>query len=707
MAFPPLDFTGNSRVEQRALGDQIVAASNGALFLFETGGAGNYTLDRVSIVYPPTSIAATPQPTFLWSTRRNLGIAYFDNKGKTNGITYNTSLSFPTYSEDVSFNPELPYINAKVYHIPPIWAYSYQFYLTKEQTQFLFWISTCLYDSEFVYFDISNLRQQQTQFPTTASVLSWSFNDGDRLRLIRNQNTNVYYNIAFDTLIEGIVTDPIINNVQTTDITVVKIKRQGSFNQSNAFYSQPNFFEIQLYRDAQQTPSALNQTYYEFGQQYPIINPATNQRVHGGMVRDQFINQSLFVSPAEFNFFNGDVYLKKRTSPIILNTTAGYASYVYNVVDRNISDNYTSAVNSIDGRPNIIDEFTKRAYYSSFVRFGQAYIPNTNINGIPRFYPLNFDEYDYTFGDIMRFKTRDKFIRVFQKLKVGMVPLFQQMVKNPGSENLVVSDKLLNPIQYYQGDVGIGDNPESLASFNFADFFTSNIKGTICRASQDGITFLSVDNKINSWANTNVGDPNGRFMIGAFDQRLSNYILHLTPTILNTQSTIVYDQEIGNFETFLTMYPEMMVTIGVNLISFKDGVLYVHNNCPYNTWFQGVTNQSLISPVFNDNPYQKKTFLAISEVASQVWKVTTMYTDLNSYGNTKQESNLVNSDFAQLEGSFEATILRDKNSPGGVLTGDTMKGKLLIPTFYIAEPEDLVSLNIVSLKYIDSPLTNR
>jgi hypothetical protein len=60
-----------------------------------------------------------------------------------------------------------------------------------------------------------------------------------------------------------------------------------------------------------------------------------------------------------------------------------------------------------------------------------------------------------------------------------------------------------------------------------------------------------------------------------------------------------------------------------------------------------------------------------------------------------------------LEGSFEATILRDKNSPGGVLSGDTMKGKFLIPTYYIAEPANLVALNIVSLKYIDSPLTTR
>jgi hypothetical protein len=70
-------------------------------------------------------------------------------------------------------------------------------------------------------------------------------------------------------------------------------------------------------------------------------------------------------------------------------------------------------------------------------------------------------------------------------------------------------------------------------------------------------------------------------------------------------------------------------------------------------------------------------------------------------------SNLIPSDFAQLEGSFEATILRDQNSPGGLFNGDTMKGKILGATFISQNTSSLISLNLLSLKYINSPLNNR
>jgi len=661
-----------------------------------------YFNSRIVIVYPNSSITDNPQATFLFNTERNIGIAYFDKKGKTNGILWNQSISTPSYTEDNAGKLLLPYFNVKVYHRPPLWAHSFQFYFTKESTQFLYWYAKAnTADPNYLFFDLSFLKLQQEIFPTTATVCSWSFQEGDRFRAIKNLTKAPYqvYADTYDTAIIGIVTDPLIAGQQVTGKTFIKIPKKGAFDNPNSF-NQSDYYMIQLYRTSQPNNEII---YYEFGEQYYVSNPTTSDRSHNGMVASQDFTAGI---PAEFNFYNGDVYFRQRS--VVTATVPGLAAtFNYFPLDRNVTDNYISAVNSISGRPNIIDKNAKEAYYSTLVRFGQPYQPNSNTNNLNRFYFDDFDQYDYTYGDIMRFKIRDRFMRVFQKLKVGMVPLYQQMVKNLDSENLVISDKLLNPVQYYQGDVGIGDNPESLASFNYADFFTSNIKGAICRASQDGVEFISATNKVNSWANAQVGDLSGRSMISTFDQRLGNYILSLGPSANNSEVTIVYDQEIGNFETFLTMYPEMMVTLGTTLISFRYGVVYVHNNAPYNTWYGAPTADSSITPVFNENPYQKKTFLAVSEISSTLWDVPTMETDLNSYGTTKQTTNLVDSDFAQLEGSYEATILRDVNSQGGILGGDTMKGKYIIPTFRKISPSTLVVLNIVSLKYIDSPLTNR
>jgi|GEM_PF-3109708 len=662
-----------------------------------------YKFDSIDITAPSFTQDYNSTPTFLFSTSRKIGIAYFDNKGKTNGILYNGGIKFPAYAENAGHTSVLlPYINTKVFHQPPTWAYSYGFYLTKESTQFLFWETIGQKeDTDFYYFNITNLVEYQKSSPTVTAVLSYTFQDGDRLRLIKKISTNTIYNETYNTAIEGQVVDPAgISPVGT----YIKIKKSTPFTGISGLVGS-DAYVIQLLRPSQPQPNGINEVYYEFGQQYPVGNPGLSSRYHIGMVASQNLETN---APAEFNFYQGDVYFRFRS--YAFTNLSGRSVGIFPALDRNFVDNYISASNSIDGRSNIIDINARKAYYSTLVRFSEAYQPNTNINGTNRFYPNNFDEYDYSYGDIMRFKVRDRFVRVFQKLKVGQVPLYNQILKEQNKESLVVTDRLLNPIQYYIGDVGIGDNSESLASYNFADYFTSNIKGVICRVSQDGVKFISIDRSIDSWAWKQVSARSGNYKIyGCFDQILGNYIMALEAVAgTNPQPayTLLYGENENSFDTFLSYHPEMMANLGVLFISFKDGQLYTHDSSVYNN-FYGAQYDSSITFVFNEAPLDKKTFLAVGEVASQVWDVPEIITDLNSYGTTKMQSNLVDSDFAELEGSFEATILKDQNSIGGLIEGDTMKGKVITMKFRAKDPTSLVSLNLLSLKYINSPLNNR
>lgn len=664
-----------------------------------------YVYNSTTIVAPVNSSINASVPTFLFSTERRIAIAYFDSKGKTNGILYDAKLTFPAYAENGSQEVLLPYINTKIFHTPPIWAYSYNFYLTKEPTQFIFWETVDVNTTEagYIYFNVSNFEINQKKYPTTINVLSYNFQDGDRLRLIRNDTSNVVFNDTYDVAIEGQITDPKIDGVDAVG-TYIKIKSFAPF--SSVDYSS-KYFVIQIYRPEQQAPNNENAVFYEFGQQYAILNPTLPTRVHAGMVSDQDL---LTNTPAEFNFYEGDVYFRSRAiamSETGIGAISETGIGVFNVLDRNFVDNYISAVNSIDGRPNVIDVNAKRSYYSALVRFGGAFQPNTNINNFNRFFPNDFEQYDYAFGDIMRFKVRDRYVRVFQKFKVGQVPLYHQILTDNNRQNLVVTDRLLNPIQYYVGDIGIGNNSESLASYNFADYFTTNVKGIIGRVSNDGVQFLSILYKVNSWATQQLPKRTGDYKVyGAFDQRLGNYTIALEATDTEPAYTIVYDEENNSFEGFLSFYPEMMTTLGVLFIAFKDGNLYTHDSTTYNNFF-GVQYSSYIETVFNKMPLDKKTFLSLTEVASEVWEVPEAKTDLNSYGTVKMETNLVDDDFAELEGSFEASFLRDKNSNGGLINGDTMKGKYMTIIFRKELPTTLVSLNIVSLKYINSPLNNR
>lgn len=502
------------------------------------------------IITPPTSTTANNSiATWKWSSERTIARGYFDEKGKTNGILYTDKVTFPAYAENGSNQPLVPYINYKINDVPPDWAYSMQFYMNKDKTGYIFWesISVNKSEAEYIYFDVTSFTTNATKKPTTAQVNSYTFQDGDRLRLIRNADVpGIVYADTYDAAIEGLVVDPVINSTPTTG-SFVKIKNVEPFTTAIDISKD---YVIELYRPAQQEAGGVdqNEVYYEFGQQFDIIDPTLSTRRHSGQVTDQEVG----VTPAEYDFYDGDAYFRSRTIAV---SDVGYATF--NAMDRNFVDFYISAVSSIDGRPSIIDTNARRAYYSTLIRHSLAYQANTNENGLNRFYYKNADEYDYSFGAVQRLKVRDRQMRVFQKYKVGSVPLYSSLGKDANGLQVVFqTDKLLNPIDYYIGNVGIGNLKESLQSNNYADYFCDDITGTINRVSNDGVTILSLLYKMNVWANHNLPLRTGNYKVyGAFDRRLNNYIIALEGiicvgvevpdfTIINAEVDVVFSQSV-------------------------------------------------------------------------------------------------------------------------------------------------------------------
>jgi hypothetical protein len=655
---------------------------------------GNYM--ELEITPASSSSNSDSIGTWKWSTSRRIGIVYFDQRGKTNGVLYDGKISFPAYAENGSNQVLLPYINVKVYHQPPDWAYSYQFVITKEPTRYLFWhtVSVNTSETDYIYFEVTNFVTNATKNPTTSTVLSYTFSDGDRMRLIRRMSDQVVYADTYDAPIEGLLVEPTINGVVQTGKRFIKIKKVAPF--SSVDYSS-NYFVIEIYRPSQKIGENENEVFYEFGQQFPILNPTEDTRVHSGSVTNQ---DDTYVTPAETNLYNGDSYFRPRT---IYLTNSGTATF--NIQDRNVVDFYLSEVSSVDGRPSIIEVNAKRQHYGSLIRFGQAYQANTNINGLNAFYADDFEEVDYSLGSVRRFTTRERYLRVFQDYKIGMMPLYSQINKSTSGDVVVQTDKLLNPIQYYAGNFGIGTSPESLVSYNNADYFSDNNRGVYCRVSTDGVTPISILYKINSWATEKLPLRKGNYKIyGGYDPKSNNFISALEATNTDDAYTISFDEETNVFESFLSYHPEMIVTLGTLLITFKNGNLYTHDNESYNT-FYGATYESYVLPVFNDKTLEKKTWLAITEIANTKWDCPLIYSNVNTYGSQRQETNITEGEFATLESSFSAPIKRDVNSRGGKINGATMKGNILAVKFRKQNATNLITLNLISVKFIDSPIS--
>jgi hypothetical protein len=95
------------------------------------------------------------------------------------------------------------------------------------------------------------------------------------------------------------------------------------------------------------------------------------------------------------------------------------------------------------------------------------------------------------------------------------------------------------------------------------------------------------------------------------------------------------------------------------------------------------------------------------ETGNTIWECPIIYTQMDSYGTTKQESELIEADFQTLESEFHASFLRDSNSQGGLVEGDTLKGGYIVIRFEKTNADSFVYLNSATTKFINSPLNNR
>lgn len=677
----------------------LVAAAVGATANELRYDINQNTSGTLEISAPPVSANTNSIATWPFWGQRRLGIVYYDEKGVTNGVLYDANITFPGYAENGTQQVLLPYLNIKIYHVPPDWAYTYQIVFTKDPTQILYIENTAVNktESSFFYFDITNLGLNAQKNPTTAAVVSWTFQDGDRMRLIRRMSDNTVYGTAYDTAIEGIVSDPTINNVVQTGKTFIKIKNAAPFSTLNFDVDVNNYFIIQLYRPSLQEPTDENATFYECGVEFPILNPTESNRVHGGEISNQSED---YVTPAEFDIYNGDVYFRSRNE--VLGQTGIGTFYVQ---DRNFVDFFISAVSNIDGRPQAIDLNAKETFFPALIRNSQFYEPNTNVNGLNRFYAESLLEVDYSFGDIERFRVRARNLRVYQKLRVGVIYLFSKVGKAPtGNEVTVVTDDLLNPVQYYNFEAGIGDLKESLASFNDNDYFASNITGCIYKLTLEGIIPISVIYKVNSWASEYLPKVGGNSKAyGAYDQKLNNYILSLEATETSAAQTIVFSEEENSFESFISLFPESMCTCRNVLTSFKNGGCWTHDDTSYNTFF-GVQYESYLVPIFNLGAGLRKQFMALQEYGNSLWDAPEILTQTFTYGTTNQQSTLVAQEFEQLEGAYATVFKRDQNSPGGKWGGDYLKGTWIKIKLRNQNTANLVTLENVSIRVVNSPL---
>lgn len=567
----------------------------------------------------------------------------------------------------------------------------------------------------------------QSQTSSKAAIIYT--NDGDYFYRQRNVPTLTTYNINNDAMgySNNYATALILENNSSNDITTTNyvIGHQNNQSASLASGSYPNYSDSNVFYNKSSNPltvrirgelsaysssagnttslgvylklndSSNNVTVYNIVPPQPITVPNTNYTVNIDATVTIPANQkaSLIYSNTTgvTNIYIGGAVLRFD----VLNT------FTINIVETSFSDVYNISCNS-NGRAEVIDPNASQTYYSTLFRYSEPFQLGTNINNTNRFYPNNFDEFDKSFGSVVRLRQNGRELRVYQERKVGVTGVYSKFIKNADGENqLVVTDAIItqNNIQYYDFDGGLGNQPSGLVSVGFVDYIPDPIKGILWRLSQDGGQPISTLFKVQTWSGTNFiqysnfsanNYANGGYskIIGVWNNKKdkeSSLLVCLQPIASGySGSTIEFNEKRNAFTTFKDYLPDFMTCAENKLITFKSGNLYIHDSTTYNN-FYGTQYQSAITFVCNEGQNFRKEFCNYGYNSNQIWTAPTIGDVQTSLG---QKSNIVIQDIedtgeSMYVGAFWGDGQYTDPSSGNYLKGiwATVKFSLISNTF--------------------------
>ena len=256
-------------------------------------------------------------------------------------------------------------------------------------------------------------------------------------------------------------------------------------------------------------------------------------------------------------------------------------------------------------------------------------------------------------GSIQKLYAEDTNLIVFQESKVSRALIDKDAIYSAeGGGSITNSNLVIGTIQPYAGEYGISKNPESFAVYGYQKYFSDKNNNVILRLSSNGITEISSYGMIDFFRDTLISIDNNNaqgYVIGGYDVHNSQYVVSMQQNpVLQPNSTKVntlsFDESVKGWVSFFTYKPEQIFSLRNVFYSAKDGGLYKHyvsttpagDNVPRGS-FYGVSNQSSISFIINQNPSNSKSFQTISYEGTSGWQVGSFKSDRTGEMLTEKE----------------------------------------------------------------------
>lgn len=500
----------------------------------------------------------------------------------------------------------------------------------------------------------------------SGSVVSYQFNQGDRIRFIRTGG-----GLLFNGLLDFEVTGQRGNYVIIDYTPLLPELTQGTL--------------VEIY-----TPKLKvdDEFYYECSPVYVIDSPATNP-VHS-VVSD--------------NFTTWDTCFRPRLIPLReVQPASPTVRRLFYVEDAGYSDTNPETVQDI-GRVSAVSDTVSQIHRPTYIQASNPYIPSTKINGFNAFEGLNGKELNRAYGDIERLAEVDNVLLAICRNKAVSIYVGKAVLRDvEGSGVVSVTDSVLSSINELAGDCGTY-NPESVVRNRGYVYWWDVYRGRVWRYSAGGISAISDVGMNGFWhregANrwqilTALGRPLRSPAV--YDQPAEEYILTMegidirlpqygyddrpVSVMMNAyiaDSFTAAWRERGGAERWSAFYsftPEAYARVGNRTMAFDSGGLWVMWKNQVMGKFFGVKYAGEITPVFRgESPSKRKVWLALAVEGSEGWYSPAIMNE------NRQRTELSVGDFAFREFDWYAHLWKDINTAvdNPLVEGDEMRSHYLL-----------------------------
>jgi|9_EtaG_2_1085328.scaffolds.fasta_scaffold00512_7 hypothetical protein len=237
--------------------------------------------------------------------------------------------------------------------------------------------------------------------------------------------------------------------------------------------------------------------------------------------------------PITNGFHTGNVQTQTASLPAIIETEFQNCFTFGNGVESyKIRDSVTRSRMSIGNRTSAIlkgEDFREVHRFSDLTYSG---VYSFNVNNLNEFNLglLNFKSLEPSFGEIQKIFARATDILILQEDKISYVLAGKNLLSDAAAGGVITSvPEVLGTQIARLEEYGIGDNPESFASYGYDKYFTDSKRGVVIQLkgssyNNDQLTVIS-NFGLGSWfRNLFIDFPNTQ-KLGAYDPYMKEYVL--------------------------------------------------------------------------------------------------------------------------------------------------------------------------------------